>query len=456
MGQRLSRNSQNSQSFEKFLIFLIIVLNAYAVFAFGLTTDFGKSAFTMGLAITSGLWLGGLVMRKQVPAIRPVAFFVSAFLLLYGWIAVVNAGFVHDWTNGFSPVEGAPGIGWLPSSLNQDRSREDMLRLTAFIIGAWMVADLSRNRFQRRWLLQSIVLTGLVFALIGIFQKAANAEQMLFFDKAIEGKTFFASFRYHGNATTFLNLCWPVAGALLLSTYLKQEASIMLSVWACAFVFLFASLFINTSRMGHVLGPLMLVFFALIYFRPITKLLKASPLPVWSQLVSLLLLAGAAGTLAAINVTDSLERWDNVNESMGARMATYRTTLSMVGPAGPWGMGPGTFSTAFPYYVTAEKRELNTFFHTAHQDYLQGLVEWGWVGFGLWMFLFGWIICVAVRRAMQRSFYMGAHLVALFSMAIHATFDFPVQIASLQWFALMYGAMIATAERQRNSHRRHC
>lgn len=102
-----------------------------------------------------------------------------------------------------------------------------------------------------------------------------------------------------------------------------------------------------------------------------------------------------------------------------------------------------------------------------HEDYLQTIIEWGWLGSALWAALFGGGMVVAFagwRR--QKSFQRGAEnstrgrvrspeeevtewlprqrailplaLLALASVALHAFVDFPLQIASIQLYVATY------------------
>ena len=83
-----------------------------------------------------------------------------------------------------------------------------------------------------------------------------------------------------------------------------------------------------------------------------------------------------------------------------------------------------------------------------HEDYLQTLMEWGWIGSAFWALLFFGSIGVAARTlrrrgddsplsGRQRLFLTGAVL-ALGGVALHALVDFPLQIASLQLYVAMY------------------
>ena len=82
----------------------------------------------------------------------------------------------------------------------------------------------------------------------------------------------------------------------------------------------------------------------------------------------------------------------------------------------------------------------------AHEDYLQTLVEFGWTGgLAAGTLLFGGIVrlCRTVRQDRSRPprpatlVYVGV-TAALLAVALHSTFDFPLQVVSLQLYVAVY------------------
>ena len=76
-----------------------------------------------------------------------------------------------------------------------------------------------------------------------------------------------------------------------------------------------------------------------------------------------------------------------------------------------------------------------------HEDYLQTLVEWGWIGFGGWVVLVGgafgrlWPWLWQTRFNTRTGLAVG---VALGSVYLHALGDCPLQIPVLQYYAAVY------------------
>lgn len=186
-----------------------------------------------------------------------------------------------------------------------------MKHLTILVFGGWMISDLCRDRRNRQTLLFALVITGLAFSLVGIFQKAAGSRSLLFSEKEYPGDvmTFFASYRYHGNAATLLNYCWPLAAALLLADFLKKEKYWRIAVLACATLFTLSALFINTSKFGHATTPFLLLVFVVLYFRPLKKVTRGVPHRRVMLVVAGTVLVALMMALAAISFSDSVEKW---------------------------------------------------------------------------------------------------------------------------------------------------
>ncbi len=82
-----------------------------------------------------------------------------------------------------------------------------------------------------------------------------------------------------------------------------------------------------------------------------------------------------------------------------------------------------------------------------HEDYLQTVLEWGWLGSSLWALLFFGGIAVAIRsyKKYARREWMPRRrvmqplvIVALAGVAMHALVDFPFQIESIQLYVATY------------------
>ena len=144
----------------------------------------------------------------------------------------------------------------------------------------------------------------------------------------------------------------------------------------------------------------------------------------------------------------SVQRWSALGGEQGAitgRLEAYRDAWEMAKDAGTFGFGPGTFGIAFPAYTGGA---LDRFWEHAHQDYLQVIIEWGWLGAAVWLTIFVGAFWLGARqiRSLRKSSSCLSTRVAILALAmvcLHCVFDFPLQIASLQlltcvWLACLW------------------
>jgi O-antigen ligase len=123
----------------------------------------------------------------------------------------------------------------------------------------------------------------------------------------------------------------------------------------------------------------------------------------------------------------------------------------MVPDAGVMGFGPGTFRVIFPSYQGTYDFGSRTvplfwkdgFFEHAHEDYLETLIEWGYLGTLFWSVLvFGGIARGAMRYFQKQTslslrWLLLCSLLALGGTLAHALIDFPLQIASIQLYVFV-------------------
>jgi len=123
--------------------------------------------------------------------------------------------------------------------------------------------------------------------------------------------------------------------------------------------------------------------------------------------------------------------------------------LWMVSDSGLWGFGPGNFEITFPHYTYALDNKVAGVWEYAHEDYLQTLIEWGWIGAAVWTIpFFGGMIAGLRTYWRERGGLSSADrtllfttLLSLLGVALHASVDFPLQIASLQLYVAVFLGM---------------
>ena len=182
-------------------------------------------------------------------------------------------------------------------------------------------------------------------------------------------------------------------------------------------------------------------------------------------------LAGVVGLLGIVGISllgnweTSWRRLNIAGFNLGSRspVEIYR---QMLPDAGVMGFGPGTFRSVFPAYQKAYDfggRAFPSFwkeglFQHAHQDYLETLIEWGWLG-GVF---FGVLVFGGVGLGLRRYFQnrteshwlLFGSLLAVAGTLAHGLIDFPLQIASIQLYVcvllgICWGSRSASPEQSK-------
>ena len=443
----------------------------YAAAAYGLTRDSTLLVFEWGLGGAFVLWLIGHACARTWPrtGIWPWAF--SAALLIFGW-GVTLSGLFEDWLTGDSAPSWATSFpdDWLTnwSTYDTQLSLAAMLRTSVLLAGMLMAIEIWGNLRSRKALLATLVFSSLGMVIFFLLQRIVGPPFQLF---SLDGKTpiSFATYRYWGNAASYLNLFWPICVAIAVFAALRRTSAWPLWLIPAASVFL--ACFLNVSKAGNILAVVGAALLVILLFPIANRELKRlkrriKPHFVFGALIPILIV------LLSIPFALPWKRWDYLADraaqgTTDARMPAYRSFSKMVPVAGWTGFGPGTFSKYYGHYVKDDPVVSKTPFWVAHEDYLQTVIEWGYLGAALWAFLLVPPAFLLFRRSRlklerpERVFegyritafdYVKTFFAAMPSprepciaagafcavvlTALHAFVDFPMQIASLQFYFL--------------------
>ena len=420
----------------------------YAPWAYGGTTS-ASIQVTNGLLLAALiLWAIELVLSGRRPIFPRLLLFLTCALIGIGGWMVFNAKSTYDSDfHVFVPLRNFAPV--LAGSVDYAISGAWMMR-GALLLGAILfVADLSQSN---RWLLGLWYVIGLAagsIAFLGLLQKATGARMIFWQTAPPRGvSTFFATYYYHGNAGAFVNLVWPLTAGLAIRAFTTRSHPGMRAVWISAFILTVAAVLANTSRMAQLVALLLLVAICL-QFRTmlLRKLSHTKKSVAFAGALAILL------TLIALARTTHLEqplnRWQSVGEQIpnDARWRSSRVAIGALPDAGFFGFGPGTFRVVFPTYNRVSINRVPGTWRFLHEDYLQTVLEWGWLGSSLWaLLIFGGIV-VGIRSYKK---YAGSEwtprrrvlqplvIIALIGVALHALIDFPLQIASIQLYVATY------------------
>jgi O-antigen ligase len=196
-------------------------------------------------------------------------------------------------------------------------------------------------------------------------------------------------------------------------------------------------------------------------------------------------LAGIAAVLLALygvaqasHLEQSLLRWQKLGGELpiDPRWIVTKRAFRALPETGVFGTGPGTFRALFPHYTLELPEPAQRVWRFLHEDYLQTLMEWGWAGGTFWaVIFFGGIATGIQNMRRQEKFRRAAKIhtrdrpfefcserviyppepgtwewaprqrlllllsvLALIGVAAHALIDFPLQIASIQLYAVTF------------------
>jgi hypothetical protein len=452
----------------------------YAPWAYGCTIAWSIIWLDYVLGIVLALWVLAQFVGGRRPIVPRFLLLLGALLLLQGWWMVFNAKSIYD--SSYLVFVPLPHFGaGTPGSVDYAISAAWMVRATTLLGVIFFVSDLS---LRPAWLLRlwwTIALAGASIALLGLLQKATNAE-MIFWKPAFMGSsnTFFATYYYHANAGAFLNLVLPPTFGLVLQTLTRATSPIVRALWLSATLILFAAILANTSRIAQLIGALLIIALlissrevVLQRFRHMERRFVIAGILV--VIVTLFAIVQASHLEQPLGRWQSLSKRLSTETSAQGRWFAWQASLPAVHAGGWLGFGPGTFRVIFPYYQRALGDKVPETWRFLHEDYLQTLIEWGWVGGTLWALVFFGGIATGIRGmrrqqefwqtgkinsqagqpgtcsqrascsrnsiwmwAQRRRLLLPLSLLALIGVAVHALVDFPLQIASIQLYAATF------------------
>ena len=423
----------------------------FAPWAYGCTVAWSILALEGIGGTILGLWIAGCFIERRLPVIDRWTALMVAWLLGQGWLMALNAQFRYDSAHAaFASVQHWWASG--PGTVDASTSVGAMVRVTILLGLLIYAGDLGCRRTWRRRILWSFVAAGGSVALFGLVQHALGATA-IFWAPRPPSIGFFGTYQYSGNAGAFLNLVLPltvIAARQAFQDHVQWERALAFPALAA----ITAGAFVNASRAALVVTLLLIALLAasaILFKRASVRQARHIPKPV-----VLLATMAVAIIVPSAGWESAAQKWGALPSQLNTanpRLLAYTAELQMAPDAGFWGFGPGTFEITFPHYTHFLGDSIRGIWRYAHNDYLQTLLEWGTIGAAAWALLFlrGLIGGFAAgtdqsRRNRERAFFLAASL-SLAGMALHATVDFPFQIASLQLYAATLLGLTSTNAR---------
>jgi hypothetical protein len=422
----------------------------YAPWAYGATTSASIQITNWILLAALVLWAVELLISRRAPRFPHILLFLTGALICVGGWMALNAKSIYDSDFGVFVLLGniAPP---LPGSVDCAISAAWMIRGGLLLGTILFVADLAQSN---RWLLRLWYVIGLVggsVAFLGLLQKATGAN-MIFWQPPpppeVWVSTFFATYYYHGNAGAFLNLVWPLSAGLVIRAFTKRSHPGVRATSVTLFIVTIAGVLANTSRMAQVVAVILLVAICVQFGAMLLRNLSGAQRSV-AFAGALAILLALIALAQATHLEQPLNRWQEESQRIpgDARWRASGVAMNALPVAGLFGFGPGTFRVVFPAYNIGSANEAPGTWRFLHEDYLQTLLEWGWLGSSLWALVFFGGIIVGVRSYKKyaklhwmprRRVLQPLVIIALMGVALHAFVDFPLQIESIQLYVATY------------------
>jgi hypothetical protein len=429
---------------------LFLAVLVYAPWAYGCTRPWTIDLLNIALFAVTGLWLAGCLVTRERPRVHPVLLTAAILLLLQGWWMTGNAGFSYD--TALQPHAREPWARAWPGAVDHAAALPAMTGLSAMLGAACFACDLARRRRWRQRLWAVIAVAGISIVVLGLAQKLTGAPGIFWQDEG-HARTFFGPYRYHANAGSFINLVWPLAAALLLHS-IRRDAPLPIRLfWGAGLLLCIGGAVANTSRASGIITVAFLGSWLAILAVRLFRRRSDGPDPAAILGLGLAVVAAILGVLATGALDTTLHRWSQLDRELttdNSRLLVARTCVEMLPRSGWLGFGPGTFKTAFPFFNQDTSAATRGIWLQAHQDYLQTLIEWGWIGAALWALIPGGALAIGAWNALrQRRTWAGrdrhlhvAATAAIAAVLIHALVDFPLQIASIQLYVVVLAGLL--------------
>ncbi|MGC6456070.1 MAG: O-antigen ligase family protein, partial [Coraliomargaritaceae bacterium] len=360
--------------------------------------------------------------KNLIRLLRFPVFWGGLFLLFYIALQASNTAWEMKRSDQGWWVEEIKHITWLPSSVEGDYEKMNAFRMlssfsAAFLLvwGLWVGIRRRRSALLVLW---TLAISGTAMAMVGIIQKFAGADAVLWSIKSAN-KHFWGSFFYRNQAVGYLVLILGASAVLYFYHYNRSEKTGQsggphLLLFAML-VMVFASICMALSRGGILFGGIFVIGFlllALIRWGLSFSIQRSLAL----SLLAAVLLGGAAWSASQMIDFEAIQkRFGNIEETIqnadqDSRALCTKITWKMAQEELIFGWGAGSWRYIFPmyqksypsiFYARYHKKQGwigRKFYKEAHNDVVQYFFELGIIGssFLLLCFLY-WIFSLLFR-----------------------------------------------------------
>ncbi len=475
---------------------LICFMIVFSPWAFGTTEPW--SIWTMNI---TGYVLGAMLLFKlwlrcrfnyrparwnsdEIRSAQPASRFtvtglaiLTVAILAYCLISALNARSSYDARQQIFAYH--EHLSWLPHSYDRARTWQTFFNFLALACFFWATRDWllglspDEERAHRaqaedvnyrrpmparlRRLLWVLCLNGALLGAQGIAQRLSGTNKLLWAQETRLNKSAdaqFGPYAYRSNAAQYFGMAWPVG--LAFWWWLRREtrrarettAGFRRSIhhWLLPCVAIMAACpIMSLSRAGALVTMGMIAVAAMI-------LLVAWRRRHASVKFGVILFFALAFSLGAYFGWDEFsERMKSFDEGLELRERIYDTARKITHDYPLFGTGPGTFDPVFQLYRTSTDEYWPA---QLHNDWLETRITFGWlgsalIGAALFLVVVRWLLPggVEVRWPVPALLWL-----ALAGCLVHARYDFPFQIYSLQLQFLLVCVVLLCVSRKSSAH----
>lgn len=459
---------------------LFLVLVAFAVADYGLTRADSLLRFQLITFVVVGLWLAGCLIATRWPRTGWVPWVPVVAIAALGWgkawlgpfFARREAAASDIIFSVYADPDSLWGILYQIASVHPDASYLATGTSIALLGGFLLAIEIWRDHVWSRALLMVMLVVGFTLTVLFFLQTTIGEPFQL--ENLRGSPTSFFVYNYWGNGAAFLNLFWPVGMGVAI--FCGIQRSRFWPVLLAPPLIIFAAVFVNVSKAGNVLAIGAFVLFLVLIALPVVRMVREFDVQISkNHLIAILIPVLVIGLSCYFAIP--WDRWDYYlsrtdSVESDTRYKAYVQFLRMIPDAGWTGFGPGTFDGIHRGYFEGHPDLLKAPFWTAHQDYIQTVVEWGKIGAALWALIFLPAVAAMIWGLFKRVYYpslprkhygwgiwdplrqfflglpepnqpllLAGVLAAVAAVAAHAAVDFPFQVPSIGLLFLVWIAL---------------
>lgn len=436
------RSSPSLTLFEKAVLAHVMVLMLAATWLFGgniwwsrpVIAGWASLAAPLAVAAFCQRGAAGRDARRKAWWLAPGALF-SALVIASAFNPSFSTTIIES--DAVMARTGAARPGW-PSTVNAGDSLASLWLGAGIWLSAFNLALVIRSRTALRLLLVLIVGNAFALAVFGTVQKLAGAGY--YFGAAVSPNArFFSTFIYNNHWGAFMILALTAAAGLLFYHARKYQGRDLwhspFSVALVGFLVIAVSAPVSASRAAT---GMTLAVAAIVSGHALLRIISSrrrERRPAWPSVLLFLSLilavCGATGWLAYRSLGPRYAETRIVLEKkqpvFGERAALYRDTWELARQQPVFGWGLDSYDIAFqlirprPVHL---RRQYENSYATAHNDWLQSVVETGFVGTGLLLLVL--IVPLAGHAASLLRHPLSAYpLLGMIIVLAYAGIEFP-------------------------------